>query len=808
MMKKINRAMRRISPRLFLGTLIAATALRPSQVSAQDDFGGGDFGNSSGATSGAAGAASSEDKQTNTKVLSKAKQSLMAQAGLEEITNENFPETIESFDFPNVEITDIIKAISELTGKNFIIDPGVRGKITIVAPSKITVAEAYKAFLSALAINGFTVVPSGSFLKVKNARNAQRDNIETYTGAYYPNSDQMITRIIHLKHIQAVQVNRDLRILTSKDGDVAVYEPTNSLIISDYGSNIDRIMKILSQLDLPGFEEQLEVIRIRHAKAKDLAELVDKIVNKGQGGGNRSGGTFSSGVPRFSRSGTGTSSQQGASYFMAIPDERTNSIIAVGNKSGILRIKKLLSQLDFKLNPDDSGGIFVYYTKFGEAKKIAQVLTGVAKDAAPKNAIPGAGGAPGLSPFPSTGFGGPTQSPQSTTPAGGELFGGDVKITADETTNSLVITASKQDYEIVLNLLAKIDIPRDQVFVEAVIMEMNMVDNNSWGSGYYQYGSSGFGRGGYNTGVDVSQILNPLPGGEGSPLILPFSMGKSVKMTNPASPGNPIEVPSLVAFFQLLTINKRTNILSTPKILALDNQEAEIEVGDKVITGVTTTASAAGATQASPNFENATIKLKIKPFISPASNSIRMEVQQDIKQPNNNLKPPKALQDLALSLSSRTIKTQIVVTNGDTAILGGLIKDTDTETVNKVPLLGDLPIIGWLFKGRQITKDKVNLLVFLTPKIVRSPRETKEILDTNLEERLEYVKEAGGKDPYGKKVDQIQKRTALLKGSTDSATPVPQGTDLKSTPETIAPPPPEISPSPTSSDDDIEQLLQ
>ena len=220
------------------------------------------------------------------------------------------------------------------------IDPSVRGKITIVAPSKITVAEAYKAFLSSLAISGFTVVPSGAFLKVKSARNAQRDNIETFSGAYYPNSDQMITRIIHLKHISAAQVNRDLRILPSKDGEMNIYEPTNSIIISDYGSNIDRVMKIISQLDVPGFEEQLEVIPIKYAKAKDLADLVDKIVNKGSKTQGAAPGTFTAGVPRFSRS-TGASSQQGASFFMAIPDDRTNSIIVVGNKSGIVRIKKL-----------------------------------------------------------------------------------------------------------------------------------------------------------------------------------------------------------------------------------------------------------------------------------------------------------------------------------------------------------------------------------------------------------------------------------------------------------------------------------
>src|SRR6185312_3546214 len=151
--------------------------------------------------------------------LTKIQKEKFESASIEDINDKNFPETIESFDFPNADIQDIVKAISELTGKNFIIDNGLRGKITIVAPSKITVAEAYKAFLSALAINGYAVVPSGSFLKIRSARNAQRDSIETYSGAYYPNSDQMITRIIHLKHISADAVNRDLRILTSKDGE-------------------------------------------------------------------------------------------------------------------------------------------------------------------------------------------------------------------------------------------------------------------------------------------------------------------------------------------------------------------------------------------------------------------------------------------------------------------------------------------------------------------------------------------------------------------------------------------------------------
>ncbi|WP_413287876.1 type II secretion system secretin GspD [Bdellovibrio sp. HCB337] len=672
--------------------------------------------------------------------LSKSQQGKFAKAGLEDITNENFPETIESFDFPNVEITDVIKAISELTGKNFIIDPGVRGKITIVAPSKITVAEAYKAFLSALAINGFTVVPSGSFLKIKSARYAQRDNIETYSGSYYPNSDQMITRIIHLKHIQAEQVNRDLRILTSKDGEMSVYTATNSLILSDYGSNIDRVMKIIGQLDVPGFEDQIEVIPIKYAKAKDLADLVDKIVNKGQKSAGTSPGSFSAGVPRFTRS-QGTTAQQGTSFFMAIPEDRTNSIIAMGNKSGIVRLKKLIAQLDFRVRAGDNGGVYVYYVKNGDAEKIAQTLQGITKDAAPKPASSLLGP-----------LGGNPTAQQTT-----EIFGGDVKITADKSTNSIVITASKQDYEAVLNILNKLDIARDQVFVETIIMEMANSDANNWGVGYYQF-NEGVGKAGFvSNGFDFASLLSPI-GGTGA--TLGFGQGKNVTVTDPTKPGTSITIPSLVGFINFIKSNTKANILSTPQVLALDNQTAEIEVGDKVPVSITQTTNAAGQITNSAQFEEATIKLTIKPFISPSSDTIRMEVDQKIKQLTQVAALPKNLSDNSQPLATRNIKTTLVIKNEDTAVLGGLIRDRESETISKVPLLGDLPIIGWLFKGRSTTKEKVNLLVFLTPKIIRNPTDQKTILNRKLDERLQFIKAQGGRDPYGSTIDRVGKKTS------------------------------------------------
>jgi general secretion pathway protein D len=724
------------------------------------DFGGNDFtappppppslnGGRGSSTSAAGSNTSSAD--TSGGVLTKDQKQKFASAQIEDINDKNFPETIESFDFPNADLQDIVKAISELTGKNFIIDNGLRGKITIVAPSKITVAEAYKAFLSALAINGYAVVPSGKFLKIRSARNAQRDSIETYSGSYYPNSDQMITRIIHLKHISAEAVNRDLRILTSKDGEFSVYTPTNSLIMSDYGANIDRVMKIIDQLDVPGFEDQLEVIPVHYAKAKDIADLISKIVNKGQTGSNTAGG-FAPGVPRFSRPfGATTSNQQGSAYYMVFPDDRTNSLIVVGNKPGIARIKKLLSQLDFRIRPEDAGGVYVYYMKYGDAEKVAATLSGVTKDATPKPTT-GAGASPIISPI------------SGVQMAQQEIFGGDVKITADKGTNSLVIVASKQDYEVVLNLLRRIDIPRDQVYVESIIMEMNSTDASDYKIGYFKYvGNSGakIGFNGFTQPTDLSNLLiNPV-GGQGT--ILGFGSGDTMTITPPNPAGGVSQsytINSLMGFINFLKSTTNANILSTPQILALDAQEAELEVGEKVITSVNATAGQIGAPVSTPVLEDATIHMKIKPYISPTSNTIRMEMDTQVKQIANSSIVPAQFQGQVQPLATRHMKTNIVVHNGDTAVLGGLMKDTDQETVTKVPLLGDIPIIGWLFKSRSSQKGKSNLLIFLTPKVLRSGGDQQQLLSDKLDERLRYIKATGGNDPYGEQMDRIQHRRA------------------------------------------------
>jgi general secretion pathway protein D len=497
-------------------------------------------------------------------------------------------------------------------------------------------------------------------------------------------------------------------------------------------------------LDVPGFEEQLEVIRIRYAKAKDIAELIDQIITKGEG--RQSGGAFG-GVPRFRRAtspdGQGTTS--GAeNYSLVLPDERTNSVIVVGNQAGIEKIRKLVARLDFRLRPEDAGGVYVYYVRHSEAEKIADTLNGIAgesKKAAEQGGVPKTGTAAG--------------SPVG--PSANVIFGGDVKVTADKITNSLIITASKPDYEVVKSLLGKLDIPRDQVFVKTVIMELGGTNKTGWGINYYQFdkNSGGIGRIGFRGNSNIGAITDV---SSDSGAVLGFGSGSTFQLKGPN--GSVLaEVPSLVGLLNFFKTTGNANILSEPTIMALDNEEAEIEVGDKVPVASTTNATTAG-TQTGVTREPVTIKLTLTPYISPDSDSVQMKIKQEVNQVgNSNAIAGTDLAKSSIVTSTRNIKTQIVVNSGDTAVLGGLMQDKDDESVTKIPVLGDIPILGWLFKSKTSTKEKRNLLVFITPKIVRNSDDNAQVLNQKLNERIEFIqRNLNGRDPFGETIDTLPRR--------------------------------------------------
>ena len=665
----------------------------------------------------------------------------------EEINSKNYPDMLDTFDYPNVDIKDLVQVMSELTGKRFILSDKVSGKISIMAPGPITVAEAYRAFLSALQMNNLTVVPSGKFLKIVGTRDAIKDSIETYTGDYFPDADQMITKIIKLKYIPVADLDKSLRSLYSKDGDLKTYEPTNSLIISDYGSNVEKIIGIINELDVPGFEEKMEVIKINYAQAKDIAELINNIINKGED---------SSKVPRFRRRESDKEAKGSVSLSYVTADERTNSVIVLGNKRGVDKARDLVKTLDFRLEGDEQGGVFVYYVKYNSAEDIAKTLGGIADES--KKAQEESQKQSGVAQ--NTAVVAPDAAPKKST----QVFGSQVSIQADKNTNSIVITASAQDYQRVLSILDKIDIPRDQVFVETIIMELN-ADNqrqigvdvasvSTQGEATQANPSDSFATQGFfgnEEGGIIDLLANPLGGALGGG-ILSFAAGDEKFIRVGGTDGNGgriVPVGSVIGLVKLIQEYEVGNVLSTPKVTALDNEEAIIEIGQDIQIGQTVNNAVGGNTINAPLRQKVKTALEITPSISPSTNSVRLKIKQTINDvPNRSSSTP--------DINEKLLQTNLVVPDGDTAVLGGLVNEQTGKTTTKVPLLGDIPILGWLFRSTSTTMNKSNLMLFITPKILRNPAHQKALLNDQLDKRLRFIKKnMKGVDPHGEKADEL-----------------------------------------------------
>ncbi len=666
----------------------------------------------------------------------------------EEINEKNYPDMIDTFDYPSIEIKDLINVIAELTGKRFITSEKISGKVTISSKEPISVAEAYKVFLSALQINDLTVVPSGKFLKIIKTRDAIKLSIETYTGNYFPDSDQMIIKTVKLKYIPVAELVKSLRSLYSKDGDIKEYGPTNSLIISDWGSNVEKIVGIIRELDVPGFEEKMEVIPIKYALAKDIAKLINNIINKGE--------KRSSSIPRFRRSRSGDSSgKSSVSLSYVTDDTRTNSIIALGNSEGIDKARELVSILDSKRDGEQEGGVHVYYVKYNDAEEMAKTLGGIAADSKKAQADGNSGRGSSVN-LPATA--------QPKTPT--QIFGNEVAVKADKNINALLITASAPDYQKIKGILSKIDIPRDQVFVETIIMEITSDNYRDVGIDIAKIDTAGAtseanpassfavqGVFGNESGGLKDFLTNPIAALSGG--ILSFGSGEK-KYLNIG--GLRTTVNSITGLVKLIQRYKVGNILSTPTIMAMDNEEAELEVGKEVVVGEQQISTAAGAT-VSTQRANVNTSLKITPSISPESNAVRLKIDQKVKdvvQPG----------DPNTDINTKSLITNITVPNGDTAVLGGLVSEKISSTVNKVPLLGDLPILGWLFRSKKKDVRKSNLMLFITPKIIRNPMQNKELLKVEINRRLNFIKKnMNGVDPFGTKIDEISKINPLNESS-------------------------------------------
>lgn len=641
-------------------------------------------------------------------------------------------EVVSDFNFPDADIMDIAKALGRLTGKNFILDKDVKGRITIISNSPITVGDAWRAFLTALDMNGFAMIPSGRYIRVARQRDARDKQLRTYTGDFSPDTDALITRVFQLKHIDAEEVARTFRSFMPANSRIIPYDQTNTVIVTDTGSNIAKLNKMLELLDVEGFDLGIDVISVKYASASELSKLIDTLL-PGTGGAPGAAG----GAPRFggaagARGFNSRRTKEGGVINTIIADERTNTLIVNANGKGVDQVKELVAKLDQRLPSQTGGGkVHVIYLQFSDAEALAATL----------NNLSSSQGAPRPPTAPGTGGTGVNPVTQS-------LFEGQIKVAPDKATNSLVVTASPSDFVTVQRVVNRLDIPRDEVFCEVVIMEVAVNRGFNYSSSVI---SPKTGIGSLPNNQDILNFINNPISQQGAVI------GFGTPQNRDSWPsitvgGTAVKVPNAMALVKAIQTHSKSNVLATPQIIALDNSTATFESSENI--PVPTTNAVAGAISTGTTYQKVTLSIEIKPQINKLSNYVRLEINTKMGDIIDRV--PAELQGKAIATLDRNAKTTVVVGDSDTVVIGGLMRDKSTETVRKVPLLGDLPLLGWLFKSKDTTAEKTNLMIFVTPHIVRQYEKVRAILDKKLKERDEYLEtNAGGEDPLRWKRDDI-----------------------------------------------------
>ncbi len=584
-----------------------------------------------------------------------------------------------SIDFNDVDISVFIKFISELTGKNFVIDNRVKGKVTIISPSKISVDEAYRVFESVLEVYGFATVESGEVVKIISSPEARTKNIETLLKeeARSPD-DKIVTQLIPLRYADPGDIKRLFAPLISKSSVLLDYPATDTLIITDVYSNIRRLLKILKTIDVPGIGQAISIIPIEYGDAEKMVKILTTVFQQ-------------------KKKAKGTTDD--TSKFVS--DERTNTIIMLASEDETVRIKQLISRLDKEV-PRGKGNIHVYYLENAKAEDLAKVLQSLSSKTK-ASAAKGKKEAPIVS--------------EAT------------NITSDKATNSLIIMAEKDDYQVLEEVIRKLDVRRAMVYIECLIMEVNVDKGFNLGvewqvGGKTNYdGNTGYFGGGFSGGESgYSNITNMAKGSFPSGMSIGILGQYLTKVVTVDGKETEIQIfPSIGAIVDAYKKDKDVYILSTPQILTTDNEEASITVGKNVPyqtregTGTTTTTE---STYNTYEYKDVAIKLTITPQISK-DRLIRLKIAQEVSK----LDSTSASGDVRPTTLKRTIDTTVVVNDKNTIVLGGLIDDSFSTTEYKIPCIGDIPGLGWLFKSMSRGRERTNLFVFLTPHVIENAEE-------------------------------------------------------------------------------------
>jgi len=621
------------------------------------------------------------------------------------------PEVVTSFDFPDVSLLDLTKHMQKITGLNLIMEKDIKGKVSISAPTPITVGDAWKAYLTALNMNGYALVKSGAFYKIVNSRDIRYTPTKIYTGNYTPDTENYVMRIISLKNIDVGEVARSFRPFQGRYGRIIEIKQTNTIIIQDTGDNINRLARLIKFIDVPGHEETLQIIPVKNSSAQEIAKLLDTLL-KGAGSGKFKSSTQ-----------TGKAGQE---ISKIIAEPRTNSIIAMANADGARELRDLIIKLDVKAN-QGAGQIHVYYLNHGDAETLAKTMSQLVSDANALNRNSGASRLTGAA------------------REGSSLFSADVKITSDKDNNALVVTASPTDYLTIRSVIEKLDIPRDQVYVEGMIMETQVTKSRSYGISLIgAYGTGGTQKAGFAGGSGAQDLVSVLTNNITSLGGLFIGGGYGDKVTQTVG-GQQVQINTVSGLITAIANNSNTNVLATPQILALDNTDATFEVSESVPVQEQTIAN--NQTNISVRQQKAGLVLKITPQINKITRFVKLKIDQKVEEFQQRANTSSAG---GIATTARAAVTTVVVRDRDTIAMGGLMRDQSLESLSKVPLLGDIPVLGWLFRNKQETVSKVNLLFFLTPKIMDSYQKTvaqnvKEVLNR----RSNHIKEVvGDNDPH------------------------------------------------------------
>lgn len=593
-----------------------------------------------------------------------------------------------TLNFKDTEIQQLINIVSEVTHKTFIVDPRVKAKVNVISSHPMDESQVYAVFLSILNVHGFSAIEGKQgIVKIVPDNIAKSQDTPVLSEQQMAQGDRLITKIIQVQHVSAPQLVPLLRPLIPQHGHIVAYPANNSLIISDYAGNVKRLQQVIQRIDQPS-DEGVEVFMLQHASAPEVARILTTLYQR----------------QAANKAGNATTAPS------VIADERTNSILISGDKATRLHLRTIVTHLDTPLK--SVGNTKVIYLRYAQATNLVEVLKGVSDTIEDQK-----------------------QGDTNAATVNGRT---QTSIQADETTNSLVITAAPDVLRSLENVISKLDIRRAQVLVEAVIAEVSIDRARELGVQWMTY----------NTGDNVTPIgmINFDNAGVGiadlASSAYSFDQGNASAIPDGINGalfglGRLGSAFNFALLIKALAADTNSNVLSTPSLLTLDNQEAEIVVGQNVpfLTGqYTNTGAVLGATNPFQTIqrEDIGIKLKVKPQINEGD-AVKLNIEQEV---SSLTRSSVATADIVTN--KRTIKTTVIVEDGNMVVLGGLTSEDLQQVSQKVPILGDIPLLGALFRSKNTQKVKRNLMIFLHPVIVRDA-ETERLLSQQKYEEMQRI---------------------------------------------------------------------